>query len=77
MHIESLPSLSISILVKKLEGRSSWLLQQKFPSLGKQYWAHHFWVIGFGCWSTGYITDAVVNEYLEYHRKSKGDDHSG
>ena len=31
--------------------------------------AHLVWLTGFGCWSTGNITDEMVNEYLEYHRK--------
>ena len=26
---------------------------------------------GFGAWSTGNITDEMVQEYLEHHRKSK------
>ncbi len=42
MHIEYPSSLSISVLIKKLKGRSSQLLQQKFPSLGKKYWGRHF-----------------------------------
>ncbi len=68
MHISYLPSQSISDLVKKLKGRSSRKLQQEFPELRKQYWGQHFWAIGFGCWSTGNITDEMVNEYLEHHR---------
>ena len=64
MHINYLPSLSISNLVKKLKGRSSRKLQQEFPELGKRYWGQHFWAIGYGCWSTGNITDEMVNEYL-------------
>ena len=69
IHINYLPSLSISDLVKKLKGRSSRKLQQEFPELKKRYWGQHFWAIGFGCWSTGNITDEMVNEYLEHHRK--------
>ena len=57
MHISYRPSQSISQLVKKLKGRSSRKLQQEFPELGKKYWGQHFWAIGFGCWSTGNITD--------------------
>jgi putative transposase len=56
-------------LVKKLKGRSSRKLQQEFPELKKRYWGRHFWAIGFGCWSTGNITDEMVNEYLEHHRR--------
>ena len=73
MHIEYRPSQSMSDLVKRLKGRSSRKLQQEFPELGKRYWGQHFWAIGFGCWSTGNITDKMVNEYLEHHRKSPND----
>jgi putative transposase len=41
----------------------------EFPELKKRYWGRHFWAIGYGCWSTGNITDEMVNEYLEHHRK--------
>ncbi len=68
MHIEYPPSLSVSVLVKKLKGRSSRLLQQEFPELGKKYWGRHFWAVGFGVWSTGNITDEMVQEYLEHHK---------
>ena len=68
LHVDYLPSISISNLLKKLKGRSSRKLQQEFPHLEKRYWGRHFWAIGFGCWSTGNITDEMVNEYLEHHR---------
>ncbi len=73
MHVEYRPSLSISDLVKKLKGRSSRKLQQEFPELNKRYWGRHFWGIGYGCWSTVNITDEMVNEYLEHHRKPNDD----
>lgn len=75
MHVDYRPSLSISELVKKLKGRSSRKLQQEFSALKKTYWGRHFWAIGYGCWSTGNITDEMVNEYLEHHRKP--DDNNG
>ena len=68
MHIEYRPSQDLSTLVKFLKGRSSRKLQMEFPELQRRYWGRHFWAIGFGCWSTGNITDQMVNEYLEYHR---------
>ena len=76
MHIEYRPSQNISFIVKKLKGRSSRKLQQEFPELKKKYWGRHFWAIGFGCWSTGNITDKMINEYLEHHRKSGNDNDS-
>jgi len=69
MHINYRPKQSISDIVKKLEGRSSRKLQEEFSELKKHYWGQHFWAIGYGCWSTGNITDEMVNEYLEHHRK--------
>ena len=68
LHVEYPPSLSVSILVKKLKGRSSRLLQQEFPELSKKYWGRHFWAVGYGVWSTGNITDEMVQEYLEHHK---------
>ena len=73
MHLEYRPSQDVSTLVTKLKGRSSRKLQLEFPELKKKYWGRHFWAIGFGCWSTGNITDKMVNEYLEHHRKSGND----
>jgi putative transposase len=68
VHIEYPPSMSVSVLVKKLKGRTSHHIQQEFPELKKRYWGQHFWAIGYGAWSTGNITDEMVQEYLEHHR---------
>ncbi len=68
MHIEYAPKQSISELVKRLKGRTSRMLQSEFPELQKRYWGKHFWAIGYGVWSTGNITDEMVQEYLEHHR---------
>lgn len=76
IHINYRPSQSLSGVVKKLKGRSSRKLQQEFPELNKRYWGRHFWAIGFGCWSSGNITDIMVNEYLEHHRKPDASDDS-
>ena len=67
-HKSALSTLCVSDLVKRLKGRSSRLLQREYPSLRKRYWGRHFWAIGYGCWSTGNITEEMVNEYLEHHR---------
>jgi putative transposase len=42
VHIGYRPSLSISVLVKKLKGRTSRILQIELPALKKQYWGRHF-----------------------------------
>ena len=76
VHVNYRPSNSISDLVKKLKGRTSRKLQQEFPELNRKYWGRHFWAIGFGCWSSGNITDEMVNQYLEHHRKPDDQDDS-
>ncbi len=68
LHIEYPPSLSVSNLVKRLKGRSSQHLQQEYPSLKKYYWGQHFWAVGYGAWSTGNLTEEMVQEYLEHHK---------
>lgn len=73
MHIEYVPKQSVSYLVKQLKGRSSRKLQQEFRKLSDLYWGKHFWGVGYGVWSTGNITDEMVNEYLEHHRKPNSD----
>ena len=76
IHIEYAPKLSVSGIVKVLKGRSSRKLQQEFPSLKKRYWGNHFWASGYGVWSSGNITDKMVNNYLEHHRRKDSDDNS-
>lgn len=73
MHIEYPPSLSLSNLVKSLKGRSSRLLQKDYPELKRRYWGKHLWAIGYGAWSTGNITDQMVEEYLNHHKTSSND----
>lgn len=73
-HLEYPPSKSISDLVKRLKGRTSRLLPQAFPELEKRYWGKHFWAIGYGAWSTGNLTEALVAEYLEHHRNPSNHD---
>ncbi|MDQ3399261.1 MAG: IS200/IS605 family transposase [Deinococcota bacterium] len=80
--IEYLASISISDLVKRLKGRTSRLLQrpkevpvvQEFSHLAKRYWGRHFWAIGYGAWSTGSITEELVQAYLEHHRHPSNQD---
>ena len=74
MHIEYPVRVSISDLVKRLKGRTSRILQREFPVLKKRYWGRHFWAIGYGAWSTGNVTDEMVQEYLEHHRNPSNKD---
>ena len=68
LHIEYPPKKSVSDIVKRLKGKTSRRIQEEFPNIGKKYWGRHFWAIGYGVWSTGNITDEMVQQYLEHHR---------
>ena len=74
MHIEYRPSQSISDLVKRLKGRTSRVLQREFPHLKKRYWGRHFWAIGYGVWSTGNVTEEMVEAYLSHHQSKSNDE---
>ena len=74
MHIEYPPSKSISDIVKKLKGRSSRRLQEEFKELSKKYWGKHLWAIGYGVWSTGNVSEEMVQKYLEHHRNPSNRD---
>ncbi len=69
MHIEYPPKKSISDLVKRLKGRSSRIIQKEYPEIRKRYWGRHFWAIGYGAWSTGNVTEEMVQEYISNHKK--------
>ena len=70
IHIEYPPKLSVSAISKQLKGRSSRKLQMEFKHLQKRYWGQRFWGRGFGAFSTGNITEEMVQEYIEQHRKN-------
>ena len=73
MHIEYPPSKALSDLVKRFKGRTSRLLQQEHPALQKQYWGRHFWAIGYGAWSTGNVTESMIQAYIAGHKDSPND----
>ena len=74
LHIEYPPKLSISEIVKQFKGRSSRLLQKEYPHLKKRYWGQRFWAKGYGAWSTGNVTEEMVQEYIEHHRTDPNGD---
>jgi putative transposase len=61
------PSLSPANVMQYLKGRSSRKLQQEFSHLRKRYWGQHLWARGYFCSTTGEITTAQIQEYIEKH----------
>ena len=74
LHLSYPPKISISDLVKRIKGRSARLMLDKFVELKKRYWGQHLWGIGYGAWSTGNITDDMIQNYLEHHRDNPNND---
>jgi putative transposase len=69
LYISYPPEFSVSDMVKWFKGCSSRKLQEEFPQLGKRYWGKHFWAIGYAAFSSGYVTDEMIKQYLEHHDK--------
>ncbi len=62
------PQVTISRLVQRLKGKSSFKLLSEFAPLRKVYWGRHVWARGYFCCSTGNVTDEMVKEYIENQR---------
>jgi putative transposase len=59
------PQVTISRLVQRLKGKTSYKLLHEFPHLGKLFWGRHFWARGYFCCSSGNVTDDVIKAYIE------------
>ena len=67
------PQVSVSKMIQKLKGKSSYKLQREFSSLRKQYWGQRMWARGYFACSTGNITDEMVKDYIENHAEKDDD----
>ena len=59
------PHQDVSTIVQWLKGTSSRILLQEFAHLRKQFWGRHLWARGYLAVSSGTITDAMVQEYID------------
>ena len=59
------PQQSISRLIQRLKGKSSYLVLSKFTQLRKVYWGRHFWARGYFVRSSGNVTDEIIRHYIE------------
>ena len=67
LYVSYPPKLSVSDMVRFMKGKSSRKIQEEFPQLGKRYWGKHFWGIGYAAFSSGHVTDDMIQEYLKHH----------
>ena len=73
LHLSYPPKISVSDLIKRLNGRSARLMLDEFVELKRRYWGQHLWGIGYGAWSSGNITE-VIQDYLNHHKDGPNSD---
>ena len=59
------PHVSVSNLVKKVKGKSSWKIMNEFKTIHRKFWGRHFWGRGYFAASSGNVTDEVIVQYIE------------
>jgi putative transposase len=74
LHLSYPAKLSVSDILKRLKRRSAKILLSEYSELKKRYWGGHLWGIGYGAWSTGNITDEMIQEYLNHHKDGPNSD---
>ena len=68
------PTISPSDIMRRIKGKTSYLLFEEFPLIKKRFWGRHFWARGYFCATAGQITDEMIASYLEHHFEPKKDD---
>jgi putative transposase len=67
MLVSMPPQVSVSKLLQKLKGKTSYKLQREFQVLRKEYWGQRMWARGYFACSTGNVSDAMIEEYIAGH----------
>ena len=65
LFVSAPPRMSVSQIMQYLKGKSSYRLQQEYPTLKKRYWGQHIWARGYFCASSGTVTDEMIKAYIE------------
>jgi len=68
------PQVTISKLVQRIKGKSSYKMMQEFGQLRRQYWGQHMWARGYFCVSTGNVTDEAIKMYIENQSHEEDED---
>jgi putative transposase len=65
MFVSYPPHLSVSEMMQKIKGKSSYKILASFPDLKKTFWGRHFWSRGYLAVSSGNITDEMIQQYID------------
>jgi putative transposase len=58
------PHVTISCLIQRMQGKSSYRLLAAFPHLRKRFWGRHVWARGYFYRSSGNVTEEVIKAYI-------------
>ena len=64
------PQISVSKLVQKVKGKTSFKMQQEFAGLRRQYWGQRMWARGYFACTTGNVSDEMIKSYIEGHTET-------
>ena len=64
------PQVSVSKLVQKVKGKTSYKQQREFASLCKEYWGQRMWARGYFACGTGNVTDDMIKKYINDHMEN-------
>ena len=73
MMVSVPPYISVSDMMKRIKGRTSYKLLNEYRGLKKAFWGQHLWDRGYFVASTGNVTDEVNKKYIEEQSKMERD----
>ena len=68
------PDISVSKLVQRLKGKTSYKMLMENKILSKEFWGRHMWARGYFVASSGNITDEIIIKYIEEQGKEPTDE---
>ncbi len=71
MLVSMPPQVSVSKLLQRLKGKTSYKLQREYRALRKEYWGQRMWGRGYFACTTGNVSDEMVRAYIEKHTEGE------
>ena len=59
------PGMSVSSMMQKIKGKSSYKMLRINKELRKKYWGRSLWSRGYLAVSSGKITEELIKKYIE------------
>lgn len=56
------PEWAPSEIMRRIKGRASSRLLERFPHVKRRYWGRHFWARGYFCATVGQMMEEMINQ---------------